>query len=399
MKREVTLTVFFNLVTVLFAFFFVSYLTKHLTAEDFGKYQLILTYISFVGLLSFTNFNIVINRSVLKGRDYVFRILFLNSYKYSIVLFFIFIFVVGVFQYFIQNEKLELFYIALLFLPLLGLEKYESVLNAKQKFAKIRLLSLVSLTFHIGLSLILIQLTGQYLYIFLSLFIIKLITVCVGLFYANKLLIKEEVDYDPKDDLKEGYRLSLLSFYNIGIGHLDKLIIGFIDYKLLAIYAIGILIPMKIKDQLKLVVNIMIQSWAKNGDKVYQTQLKKFHNLTFLLTFVLAFFVAYSSPFYISILFTEEYLNSQSVIWIISFSIPFVLSAFAHETFIVVFHNTIFYQKVTYSKQFVYLVALAILAQDFGVMGIAFSILIRSIYDFFINYIYYHKYKNKQVSA
>ena len=319
MKREVTLTVFFNIITVLFAFFFLSYLTKHLTIEDFGKYQLIMTYLAFVGLLSFTNFNMIINRSVLRGRDYLVRVLFLNSYKYSIVLFFIFIFifVVSIFQHFIQNEKLELLYIALLFLPLLGLEKYEAVLNAKQKFAKIRLLSLISLSSYIGLSLIFMHLTDQYLYIFLSLFITKLFTVCVGLLYANKLLIKEEVDYDPKGDLKEGYKLSLLSFYNVGIGHLDKLIVGLIDYKLLAIYAIGILIPMKIKDQLKLVVNIMIQSWAKNGDEVYKTQLKKFHNLTFFLTLILAVFLAYSSSFYIPVLFTEEYLNSQDIIWII----------------------------------------------------------------------------------
>ena len=233
MKREVTLTVFFNIITVLFAFFFLSYLTKHLTIEDFGKYQLIMTYLAFVGLLSFTNFNMIINRSVLRGRDYLVRVLFLNSYKYSIVLFFIFIFVVSIFQHFIQNEKLELLYIALLFLPLLGLEKYEAVLNAKQKFAKIRLLSLISLSSYIGLSLIFMHLTDQYLYIFLSLFITKLFTVCVGLLYANKLLIKEEVDYDPKGDLKEGYKLSLLSFYNVGIGHLDKLIVGLIDYVIL----------------------------------------------------------------------------------------------------------------------------------------------------------------------
>jgi O-antigen/teichoic acid export membrane protein len=341
----------------------------------------------------------IINRSVLRGRDYLVRVLFLNSYKYSIVLFFIFIFVVGVFQHFIQNEKLELFYIALLFLPLLGLEKYEAVLNAKQKFAKIRLLSLISLSCHIGLSLIFMQLTDQYLYIFLSLFIIKLFTVCVGLLYANKLLIKEEVDYDPKDDLKEGYRLSLLSFYNVGIGHLDKLIVGLIDYKLLAIYAIGLLIPMKAKDQLRLIVNIMTQSWAKSGDEVYKNQLKKFHNLTFLLTLILAIFLAYGSSFYIPILFTEEYLSSQNIIWIISFSIPFILSASAHETFIVVFHNTVFYQKVTYSKQVIYLVSLAILVPNFGIVGIAVSILIRSIYDFSINYIYYNRYKDRAVSV
>lgn len=240
MKKEVILTVVFNLITLLFAFFFISYLTKYLAIEDFGKYQLILTYISFVGLLSFTNFNIIINKSVLLGKDYVVRPLFLNSYKYSIILFFILIVVLGLLQFFIINEKLELFYIALFFLPLLGLEKYESVLNAKQKFAKIRLLSLISLSCHIALSMLFLNFTDQYLSILLSLFIVKLFTVCFGLLYAKNLLIKEEVDYNPKNDLKEGYRLSLLSFYNTSIGHLDKLIVGFIDYKLLAIYAIAL---------------------------------------------------------------------------------------------------------------------------------------------------------------
>ena len=399
MKKEVTLTVFFNIITVVFAFCFLSYLTKHLTIEDFGKYQLIVTYIVLLGVFTFSGFNMLINRSVLRGRDYHVRVLFLNSYKSSVVLFLILIFVVGVFQLFIQNEKLELLYIALIFIPLLSLEKYEAVLNAKQKFAKIRLLSLMSLTCHIGISLIFMQFTDQYLYIFLSLFITKLFAVCAGLLYAKKLLLKEEVNYNPKDDLKEGYRLSLLSFYNVGIGHLDKLIVGLIDYKLLAIYAIGILIPMKVKDQLKLVVNIMIQSWAKNGNEAYKAQLKKFHNLTFLLTLILAVFLAYSSSFYIPIIFSDEYLNSQNIIWIISFSIPFTLSAFVHETFIVVFYNTVFYQRVTYSKQVVYLVSLAILAPNFGTMGIAVSILVISIYDFSINYIYYNKYKNKTVSV
>jgi O-antigen/teichoic acid export membrane protein len=394
MKVEVTLTVFFNVVTLLLSFFFISYLTKQLTTEDFGKYQLIVTYITLLGVFAFPSFNMLINKAVLRGKDYVFKALFLDSYKYTTLIFLSLTLILGILQYLFNNERLELLFIALFFLPLLGLEKYEPVLNAKQRFAKIRLLSLISLIFHIGLSLIFIQLTEQYLYIFLSLFITKALTVWLGLLYANKSLIKEEVvyDYDSKDDLKEGYRLSLLTFYNVGIGHIDKLIIGLIDYKLLAIYAIGILIPMKVKDQLKLIVNIMTQSWAKNGEEYYKAQIKKLHNPVFIGLFIISFLMSYSAYLYIPILFTEEYLDSLSIVWIVAFTIPFILSGFTHETFIIVFHNTDFYQKVTYTKQAVYLLSLSILVPNLGIIGIAISILIRSVYDFFVNYFYYHKY-------
>jgi len=397
MKKEIILSVIFNVIIILISLFFTSYLTKNITFEEFGKYQLIINYIGIVGIFSFNGINMIINKNILIRKDYVFNILFLKTYKYVVIVFISLITLLFIINVFLANERIDLLYIALLFLPLLGLEKYDPVLNAKQKFVNIRLLNLLNSILYVGFAIFLLKFTNQYLYIFVSMFVVKLIIIAIGLSYAKRLLFKNDVAYNPKKDLIEGYKLSVLSVYNVGIGYLDKLILGMIDFKLLALYAIGILIPLRVKDQLKLVVNILIQSWAKDGDELYKKNVQMYHKYIFILALIFSILISYTSSFYIPILFTSEYLDSIIIIWIISLSIPFILGAFIHETFIVVFHNTSFYQKVTYSKQIFYLIFLAILTPYFGIIGIAVAFLSRSIYDFSINYIYYHKYKNRQI--
>ena len=64
-----------------------------------------------------------------------------------------------------------------------------------------------------------------------------------------------------------------------------------------------------------------------------------------------------------------------------------------YEQYTIIFHNTSFYQKITYSKQIVYIIALSILGYYYQITGIALAFLIRALYDFTLNYIYANKVK------
>lgn len=391
-KKELGLSLIFNILTLLISLGLISYLSKSLSLDDFGKYQLILAFIGIVSIFSLSGINIIINKSVLNNKENVIRNIFYKTYKSVIWVFFFFLMLLLFTNLFLENEKVDFLLIALLFLPLLGLERYEAILYAKQRFKLIRVLNLINIFCYTIFGIALIEFTQNYLYIFLSMFVIKAVIVFIGLRYSfNAIKSKYDENSENKNEMTEGYKLSFLSFYNNGIGYLDKLILGFLDYKLLAIYAIGVLIPLKVKDQLKILIGILVQRWAKFGEAYYIKRVKSFNKYIFLGSFILGLLVYFTAEYYIPILFDKEYLSAQNIILIISLSIPFILSSYVYETYIIVFHNTSFYQKVTYSKQLFYIIVLLSLIPFLDIIGVAIAFLLRSVYSFTLNYIYYFK--------
>lgn len=400
MKKELLFSLIFNVSMVLISLGFVAYLSKNLSLSDFGNYQFILTLIGVVSILGFNGLNIVINRNILNKKDYIFIELFPVVYKIILKIFFVLILFFTFFKILIiNNEKIDFIIIALLFLPLIGLEKYEAVLYAKQKFKLIRTLNLLNVILYVIFSVVLLHFYDNYLVIFLSMFIVKLVIVLYGFTYSKKILdIKfDNHKLDIADEFKESSKLSFLSFFNLGIGYLDKIIIGFLDAKQLAVYSIAILIPNKVKDQIKLLIVILLQDWAKNGPNIYIEKVRYYINIILGLSILFSFLLSWSAKIYIPLLFTDEYLAGIKVIWIVSATIPFILSAYIYEFFIITFHNTSFYQVVTYLKQIIYLLLLIVLIPMFDIIGAAFAILIRSFFDFMVNMIYYHRLKGRFV--
>ena len=399
LKFEITWSLIFNIFSVLISIGFISYLTKVLPIDDFGRYQLFIAYIGIVGIFSLKGNNVVINKNLLAGKDYVFNNTFWQTYKNVIKIFIALLTLCAVLSIFYSNEKIHLFLIAILFLPLLGLEKYDPILYAKQKFITLRIFNLINITLYALFAIALYEYTNNYLYIFFSMFFVKAVVIWFGLRYAISLLHDNGKKYqsNSRSELKEGYKLSLLTFYNVGVSHIDKLIIGFIDFRLLAIYSIGVLIPLRVKDQLKLVLNVLLQNWGKAGEATYASNVIKYNKYIFLLSSLLFLIITSTSYLYIPILFNENYMEGEKVLWIISASIPLILSSFIFESYIIFFHNTDFYQKVTYSKQIVYLIALSLLTPFFDILGVASAFLIRCMYDYSLNYVYYYKYTNKAV--
>ena len=393
MKKEIILSLLFNIISILISLGFVSYLTKTLSVENFGNYQLVISFIGIVGIFSLSGLNMVLNRNILNGKDYIFNCLFYKNYKIVIKIFILLLLIVFLLKVLITNEKLDLFLIALLFLPILGLDRYESVLYAKQKFIKIRILSLVNVSLNVFLSILLFEYTHNYLWIFFSMYLVKSIVIYIGLKYV-KILLENSNDNNCTDELKESHKLSLLSFYNIGIGQLDKLILGFMDISSLAVYAVGILIPLRVRDQIKLVASILVQKWAKGGKDYYAFQVKKYSVYIFTFNFLLATIISITAKFYIPLFFGTDYLDSISIIWIMAYSMPFMINSYIYEAYIITFHNTTFFRKVTYSKQVIYIVLLSIFVYyEYGIIGISLAFLIRSLYTYIISYIYYIKYR------
>jgi len=398
LSKEIVLSIVFNIATILISLSFVSYLSKNLSIEDFGNYQFILTLIAFLGIFSMGGVNIILNRNILKGKDGIFNAIFYRNYKIVLFFFFFFLLLIIITNFFIIDSRLDLLLIALFFLPILGLEKYEAILYAKQEFIKVRLLSFFNTLCYVLLSIFIYSYTQNYLYIFLIMFFVKLITIVIGLIYSKRLLSFDEntINYSYEKELKDSYKLSFLSFYNVGIGLLDKLILGFLDVHLLAIYAIGILIPLKVKDQVKLVISILVQKWAKEGAQNYIKYIECYILYIVLFNILIAFLLSYLAEFYIPILFDKEYLKSIMVVWIISFTLPFMISEYIYQTYIITFHNTKFYRIVTYSKHILYIGLLFFLLPKYGIEGIAFAFFLRSFYSFMLNYFYFLKLKKEK---
>jgi O-antigen/teichoic acid export membrane protein len=60
-------------------------------------------------------------------------------------------------------------------------------------------------------------------------------------------------------------------------------------------------------------------------------------------------------------------------------------------SYIIFFHNTVYYQRITYSKQAVYVLALVLLISDYGIFGVALAFFIRSVYTLLMTIMYYKR--------
>ena len=81
--------------------------------------------------------------------------------------------------------------------------------------------------------------------------------------------------------LKQGWQLSGLSVFNVLVGKIDRIILGVINPELLAVYYIGGVIPIKIRNTVKSLITVPLMHWAalnkkENLKKINQHILKFF---------------------------------------------------------------------------------------------------------------------------
>jgi len=306
-------SLFAGLITsVLFARFF--------TQEVYGAYQLVLAIIAFFSFFSVPGLNPALIRSIAKGNDGDFNISVRIAFKFSFIGSFL-ILVVAAYYYFKQENVVSysLLFSALIFPFLYSFDKWMALLKAKEKFETFTKNNILITTGKSSLIIAAIFLFPDYL-------LPALLAYLAGTAFFNIVLhfkTKKYIENDKKgnDTLSYAGFITKLSVLNTLVNHFDKILIGILDIKALAVYSIALGLINIIKSFIKSVTAITFPKFAKYKIKISFIQ----RSVIFVtgIIFSLAFY--FIADDLVQLLYTEKYLYSAKYFKIFVWIIPLFL--------------------------------------------------------------------------
>jgi len=240
---------------------------RYLTKEVYGEYQLIISMIGIFGILSYNGLNVSVLRSVAKGFDYSYVKAVKFSFKKSLLTIPIFT-GIAVWYYFRDNNELAIIFVfaAILFSFIYAHNKWLAYWKGKEKFEKVAKQQIIQ---NVILNSALI--IGAIFYSE-NVFVISLtyLIVNAGFHTFWHYKTKQSIKIQDIDDecIPYGKYLTGLGVLSSLILYFDKIVIGFFDIKLLAVYTIALKLFDVIKQLLKNIFSVSMPKFAKKNIRI-----------------------------------------------------------------------------------------------------------------------------------
>ncbi|NPA44139.1 MAG: oligosaccharide flippase family protein [Chlorobi bacterium] len=301
---------------------------RYLSKEIFGEYQLLLSFLGILAIISYSGLNTSIVRSVAKGFDYSYVKAVNFSFKKSLLAIPIFL-ALSFWYYYQENQELSIVLIVagLMFSFIYAHNKWAAYNKGKAKFelvAKQQILQNITLNVLLIFAAVffsenLFAITGIYL------------VVNAGFNTFWHFQTKKEITNKKVDDdcIPYGKYLTKMSLFSIFISYFDKIIIGIIDVKILAIYAIALKLFDVIKQIIKSFYSISFPKFAQKKIKIERYKILIIMLIGVLFTVVLYFV---SKPVIIYF-YTDKYAEVVDIFRKLIFVLPliFVSPLFANK--------------------------------------------------------------------
>lgn len=316
-----------NQAVIMFAGLVTSVLfARYFTQEIYGAYQFVLSIIAFFSFFSVPGLNPALIRSIAKGFDGDLEVSVKQAVKYSFAGS-LFILIVAIY-YFIKQDYVityALIYSAFFFPLLFSFDKWMALLKAKEKFeifAKQSILMITGKTFLIVLSIFLFP---NYLLPVIISYLLGTSFFNIILYFKNKKHIENKRTAD--DTLVYAGFITKLSVLNTFVNYFDKILIGILDIKALAVYSIALGLINIIKNFVKSITAITFPKFAKHRIKISIIQ----QSIIFIAGLVLCIVLYFIAEDLVRLLYTDRYIRSaryfRVFIWIIPlFLISSILS-------------------------------------------------------------------------
>ncbi|MCF6183443.1 MAG: oligosaccharide flippase family protein [Bacteroidales bacterium] len=294
------------------------FLARYLSKGTFGEYQLILSIIGILSIFSLTGLNVSIAKSIAEGYDYSYVKAYKTGLRFSFLSIPIFLGIA--YWYYIQNENSTAYalLISVLFFPFIyGFNKWVALLKGKAMFgviAKIQILQNISSALFI--IFVVVFFPDNILLVVFVMFFFQMSFNLYAHFSSMKFIKSKKND---KDCIPYGIYMTKISFLNIIVNNFDKILIGFFDIKLLAVYAVSLKILSVIKGFIKSFYQISFPKFAKKNIKIS-------NKIIFLLLLSGMFFsiiLYFVSEPLINLLYTDKYLASAILFKKFLLVIPF----------------------------------------------------------------------------
>ncbi len=368
---------------------FLSVAAKNYSASD---YSLIPLYFTLQGLLmvfSYQGMDSMINRAMLNNHISFYRIALKHSFRFSsmvagalLVGFIIYNATLG-----LSKEYIFLGLLIIFQLPISALEKVECGLLGLNRFKE--LISYKSISSIISIAPLIGSLFDLKVIWLIGLIIIaRLIIVALSLFSLSKIISSVEGNESYKLAFYRGEakKITWLSAFATLLNYVWPLILYRMDPISLSVYFNGNKIPEKIKDYSKLFVSVPSQHWLKKGKEHFSTKIKEKGIYIFGVSFIFSLTLAGLSPFYIPLIFGEDYSNSILVSQIILLGVPArVLGAILQSREIFHEDDTSFFRRSNYIVAFVNLVLAIPMIYYYEEIGLALHNLAISYFGYFVS--------------
>lgn len=339
---------------------------RFLAKQTYGEYQFVIATINLLAIFSVTGLNASIVRSVSLGYEKSYSAAISYSLKKSIwaIPFFI---IASVWYFYQQNIALaiSLFFSSFFFPYLQALNKWGAYLQAKEEFSKITIYRAIQNIFLVFFLLIAAYFTPK-------LIVIVLIYLGVNLYfnYIWHKKVNKTIKIDKTDDdcLVYGKYLTKINAINLLFNHFDKILIGFLDIKLLAVYAITLNLISLGKNFIKSFYSISFPKFVKKKIEI------KFKHI--LILFVIGFLgcsvLFFTAKPVIVFLYSAGYLKSADLFE----KLVFVLS--------IVFINTLLVYKIKANQKKRKILYLNTVAPFFSIIISAVSFIASQSIEVFI---------------
>ena len=372
-----------QLITIGISFIISIILTKNLGLEGFGQYTLLLTYIAILQRVGLPGMNFVILKGIMKNYDPIFNIALKKSLLFSgsCSLFIASATLLLYFFNIISKETLIVLMIIACFAVLPGIDKYDSLLQAKKEFYLSRKITIINALLNLLVVGSVAYYTKSFIVTIIACFFVRLVIILIGLKTAYKLIVPMKSESKKQQLLlEESRQYSLLSLFNIGVGQLDKLILGLLDPKLLALYTIGIFFPRRIKDNVKVFLSVPVVHMGSMSKEKNWHLIKRHGAKLFILGIFLTTMIWILVPWFIPFVYGSEYQDAVWIAQILSLSLSFIFVGLVVLSFDIYQNRGELYRKQYFIRQIVYILLIAFAIPYYGLIGLVFSVVMVEIF-------------------
>jgi O-antigen/teichoic acid export membrane protein len=378
LKKENFIFLVFSIFSMCIGIFSTYLLSSEFTIEDFGRIQLLITFVGFFSIFSLPGLDVIIQKQIyIKEDSFV-----LYTLKRISPFSFLLLIITALIAYLNMDVNSDLIIPAAIIASFNIFDKTNAILNAKLEFKVMRYLEIIT-RFAFCFVVIISVYMGLDLYVYIVIYTAFSAFIVVGrIFYSKKFLINNQ-NFNYKHLIKEGMNTTYSSSYITLANYSEKLILGYLDMTQLAIFSIGQLFPKLIKDNIKIMLTPTLNVWASRGFIYYKKMILK--NEFFLWALGIIFYIVlYFMVELVIKFFFIKYESSIVIAQLLSLTIIFKfvenvkMSSMALSQYTSVFNginNVVNTLKIILVLCFVY---------PYGMYGAVFSILMTDCIRFII---------------
>ncbi len=300
-------------------------LADYLTAHQFGEYQLLGSYVGLLTIFSLSGYGVSIQKRIFANEDW-----YIGYFIFRVLPCSLLVLVIGGASFVVLSGDAlldtDLLFLALAVGVFRIFDHSAPILYAKLKFKEVRYLDLLSKLFWV-ITLVSVMSIEVGFTAILKLYVVYgIMFVLIKMVYAVRSL-RSDLNWKIRaiDRLafhSEGMRTTLVATVAIAATHIERLILGILNPSLLALFFIGQVIPSAVKDNGKIFLIPILNTWAKSGSSVNQQNVWKYRYRFFWFGVLMFFGTVLGAPLFIGLLF-QDYVEAVYISQILSIPLIF----------------------------------------------------------------------------